>query len=50
MKKDNRLELFSKVDIYPVTCEKLSNGRSDIEVLEGVIKGGARRKVQRVNR
>lgn len=37
-----RRSLFEQVDIYPVTCEQLSNGRSDIEVLKGVIEGGAR--------
>jgi thiamine-phosphate pyrophosphorylase len=30
------------VDIYPVTCERLSGGRSDLEVLDGLIDGGAR--------
>ena len=30
------------VDIYPVTCEALSSGRSDLEVLEGVAAGGAK--------
>lgn len=30
------------IDIYPVTCERLSAGRSDLEVLEAVIGGGAR--------
>lgn len=34
--------LFEQVDIYPVTCERLSNGRSNIEVLRGIIEGGAR--------
>jgi thiamine monophosphate synthase len=33
---------FEAVDVYPVTCERLSNGRSDLEVLDGFIKGGAR--------
>lgn len=33
--------MFQKVDIYPVTCEKLSAGRSDLDVLHGVIEGGA---------
>jgi len=40
--RQERKNLFEKVDIYPVTCEQLSNGRSDIEVLKGVIEGGAR--------
>ncbi len=29
-------------DLYPVTCQKLSRGRSDLEVLEALIAGGAR--------
>ena len=33
---------FEGVDIYPVTCERLSNGRSNLEVLNGLIEGGAR--------
>jgi thiamine-phosphate pyrophosphorylase len=42
MNREIRKSLFEAVDIYPVTCEKLSAGRSNLEVLEGVIKGGAR--------
>jgi len=37
-----RVACFEKVDIYPVPCERLSSGRSDLEVLDGLIKGGAR--------
>ncbi len=33
---------FQEVDIYPVTCERLSAGRSNMEVLHAVIQGGAR--------
>jgi thiamine-phosphate pyrophosphorylase len=29
-------------DLYPVTCAKLSRGRSDLEVLNALIAGGAR--------
>jgi thiamine-phosphate pyrophosphorylase len=29
-------------DLYPVTCRKLSRGRSNLEVLEELIRGGAR--------
>ena len=36
-----RLELFERVDLYVVTCEPLSAGRTDEEVLEAVIAGGA---------
>jgi thiamine-phosphate pyrophosphorylase len=28
-------------DLYPVTCQKLSRGRSNLEVLEELIRGGA---------
>ena len=31
-----------EVSIYPVSCEPLANGRSDIEWLEGVLAGGAK--------
>ena len=41
MNRRQRLELFQRVDVYPVTCERLSNGRSNIDVLEAVIRGGA---------
>jgi thiamine-phosphate pyrophosphorylase len=39
---EERKSLFEMIDIYPVTCERLSNGRSDLEVLDGLIRGGAR--------
>ncbi|NTW34765.1 MAG: thiamine phosphate synthase [Syntrophobacteraceae bacterium] len=42
MNRAIRKRMFEAVDIYPVTCEKLSAGRSNLEVLEGVIQGGAR--------
>lgn len=42
MNRAIRKSMFEAVDIYPVTCEKLSAGRSNLEVLEGVIQGGAR--------
>jgi thiamine-phosphate pyrophosphorylase len=39
----HRLRKFiEEVTIYPVSCERLANGRSDIEWLEGVLDGGAR--------
>lgn len=34
--------LRDEVTIYPVSCEPLANGRSDIEWLEEVLAGGAR--------
>ena len=42
MKKTARTRLFQQVDIYPVTCEQLSQGRSNLEVLEAVIQGGSK--------
>jgi thiamine-phosphate pyrophosphorylase len=42
MKKAERLQLFQQVDVYPVTCERLSEGRSNLEVLRAVIRGGSK--------
>ena len=42
MTREARRKLFQLVDIYPVTCEELSEGRSNLEVLEAVIQAGAR--------
>jgi thiamine-phosphate pyrophosphorylase len=40
---DQRIaHLTNEVTIYPVSCEKLANGRSDIEWLEAVLAGGAK--------
>lgn len=37
------MEIFvNRVDVYPVSCEKLANGRTDLEWLDGVLAGGAR--------
>ena len=41
-KRKERAEVFSNIDLYPVTCEKLSAGRSNIQVLEDLIAGGAK--------
>ncbi len=41
MKKEARIQLFQQVDVYPVTCEGLSQGRSNLQVLEAVIQGGS---------
>ena len=38
-----RLHIFrDQVSIYPVSCEKLACGRSDIQWLDAVLQGGAR--------
>jgi thiamine-phosphate pyrophosphorylase len=42
MRREIRRARFEQVDIYPVTCERLSAGRSDLEVLQEVLAGGAR--------
>lgn len=42
LKRERRKEAFLDVDLYPVTCERLSSGRSNMEVLEGIVRGGAR--------
>lgn len=41
-KRQARAEAFSKIDLYPVTCENLSAGRTNVQVLEGLISGGAK--------
>jgi thiamine-phosphate pyrophosphorylase len=40
--REKRIARFLDIDIYPVTCEKLSAGRTNLEVLRAVIDGGAR--------
>ena len=42
MDREKRKSFFETVDIYPVTCERLSCGRSDLEVLAGLIEGEAK--------
>ncbi|MBL0731824.1 MAG: thiamine phosphate synthase [Desulfosarcina sp.] len=42
MNRKERIEAFKKIDIYPVTCRELSEGRSNIEVLDAVLAGGAK--------
>jgi len=42
MNKKEKLALFNDVDLYPVTCQSLSEGRTNIEVLDGLILGGAK--------
>ncbi len=42
MERQRRKEMFQQVDVYPVTCERLSAGRSNLDVLQGIIQGGAR--------
>lgn len=42
MTRRTRQAMLREVDLYPVTCERLSEGRSNPQVLEEVIRGGAR--------
>ncbi len=41
-RRRKRAEAFSGIDLYPVTCEKLSAGRTNLQVLEGLIQGDAK--------
>ncbi len=40
--RSERLSAFAAVDLYPVTDSSQSLGRSDEEILDGIIAGGAR--------
>ena len=40
--REKRIDAFRDIDLYPVTCESLSAGRSNVQVLEGLIAGGAK--------
>lgn len=42
MNREERRAKFEEIDLYPVTCERLSAARTDIEVLDALIGGGAR--------
>ena len=42
MKRSERLARLKEIDLYPVTCQKLSDGRTDLEVLDAVLDGGSR--------
>jgi len=42
MNREERLARLKEIDIYPVTCQKLSEGRTNLEVLDGVLAGGAK--------
>lgn len=40
--RTERARRFAEIDLYPVTCERLSNGRSDLDVLCAVRDAGCR--------
>jgi thiamine-phosphate pyrophosphorylase len=42
MNYEDRLTLLNHIDLYPVTCQELSNGRTNLEVLDAVLSGGAK--------
>ena len=42
MNREKRLAKLKEIDIYPVTCQELSEGRTNLEVLAAVLKGGAK--------
>ena len=42
MNRFERMQRFEEAGLYPVTCEALSAGRTNLEFLEAVIAGGAR--------
>jgi len=42
MRLSKRIKLFNNIDLYPVTAEPLSQGRTSLEILDGIIAGGAK--------
>lgn len=42
MNRKERLAKLKEIDIYPVTCQELSEGRTNLEVLAAVLAGGAK--------
>ena len=42
MNRKERLVKLTAIDIYPVTCQNLSEGRTNLEVLAAVLDGGAK--------
>ena len=42
MNRKERLIKLKAIDIYPVTCQELSEGRTNLEVLAAVLAGGAK--------
>jgi thiamine-phosphate pyrophosphorylase len=42
MNREKRLAKLKEIDIYPVTCQELSEGRTNMEVLAAVLAGGAK--------
>jgi thiamine-phosphate pyrophosphorylase len=42
MNRKKRSTILKGIDIYPVTCQELSNGRTNLEVAAAVLAGGAK--------
>jgi len=42
MNRKERLIKLKSIDIYPVTCQELSEGKTNLEVLAAVLAGGAK--------
>jgi thiamine-phosphate pyrophosphorylase len=42
MNYKERLAKLKEIDIYPVTCQDLSEGRTNLEVLTAILEGGAK--------
>ncbi len=42
MNRSERLARLWEIDLYPVTCQELSEGRTDLEVLDAILAGGGR--------
>ncbi|MCF8106887.1 MAG: thiamine phosphate synthase [Desulfohalobiaceae bacterium] len=42
MNREQRIARIGQIDLYPVTCQDLSLGRSNLDVLDGLLQGGAR--------
>ena len=42
MNRKERLIKLKSIDIYPVTCQELSEGRTNLEVLAAVLAGGTK--------
>jgi len=42
MNRKERLARLKEIDIYPVTCQNLSEGRTNLEVLDAILAGGVK--------
>ncbi len=42
MNREERVVKIREIDIYPVTCQDLSGGRMNLQVLDEILEGGAK--------